>query len=223
MTFDLNRLDDMDDVEEALDEYQDELFKLFADSPEGQACAQADPGMGFWVTRLIDYGYSFTGVTVPQMAASDLEELLTEVFPRKISLAAPDHADDAIPELIAFWEYLKRAYQLANADEILSYLRSVRPEAFRTWMNDPSRFGMAKSFFMMGQAAGFDMTDEKESAAFVNLYNASLPLPGRSDLSLMSGLSRLLETGGHQKKDAAKAKHRRKIAKASRKRNRQRK
>jgi len=216
MTFDFNRLDDLDEVEGALDEYQDELLKLFAGSPEGQARAQADPDMGFWVLRLIEYGYNFTGVTPPQMDASDVEELLSDVFPRKISLAAPEQADDAIPELIAFWEYLKREHRLANADSILRYLRSLRPEAFRGWMNDPSRFGMAKSFFMMGQAAGFDMTDAKESAAFINQYNASLPLPGSSDPSLT------WEPGSHRKKDAAKAKHRRKLAKASRKRNRKR-
>lgn len=31
-------------------------------------------------------------------------------------------------------------------------------------MNDPSRFGMAKSFFMMGRQAGYDMTDQEETA-----------------------------------------------------------
>jgi len=39
-------------------------------------------------------------------------------------------------------------------------------------MNDPSRFGMAKSFFMMGQAAGFDMTTQEGAEAFMNWYNA---------------------------------------------------
>src|SRR5438477_5126872 len=124
MTFDLNRLDvidDIDDLEVVLNEYQDELLKLFADSPEGQARAQADPGMGFWVIRLIDYGYTYTETTLPKMTASDVEELLSEVFPRKISLAAPEDADDGIPELITFWEYLKREHRLANAEEILSY------------------------------------------------------------------------------------------------------
>jgi len=220
MTFDLNRLDnldDLDDVEDVLYQYQDELLKLFADSPEGQARAQADPGMGFWVAHLIEYGYRFTGNTLPQMREHDVEELLSEVFPRKISLAAPEDADDALPTLIAFWEYLKREHRLMNADEILSYLRSVKPEAFRQWMNDPARFGMAKSFMTMAQGAGFDLTDEKDSAAFVNLYNASLSLPDISDLSLP------LELGGPRKKSDPKAKYRRKMAKASRKRNRQRK
>jgi hypothetical protein len=133
MAFDIYRLDNLDDYEEdEFNEYQDELIELFADSPEGQSRAKEDPGMGFWVARLIDYGYSFTGKTIPQMDESDIEELLTDVFPRKVSLNAPEDADDALPALIAFWEYLKREYKLANAGDILGYLRSVKTEICTT-------------------------------------------------------------------------------------------
>ena len=41
-------------------------------------------------------------------------------------------------------------------------------------MNDPSRFGMAKSFFTMGKASGFDMTSEEGMGEFIQLYNASV-------------------------------------------------
>ncbi len=152
------------------------------------------------------------------MIDSNVEELLTEILPRKISLSAPEDADRGIPELIAFWEYLKREYKLAESDAILSYLRSVKPEQFRKWMNDPSRFGMAKSFFMMGQNAGFDMTDEKESNAFLNLYNANLLL-SRSGGDAPPAMG----PGGQRQKNAAKAKRTRKIAKESRRKNRKRK
>lgn len=217
MAFDIYRLDDEDYDEDEVYEYRENLLKLFANSPEGQACAQEDSGMAFWAQVLIDYGHSYTGSTIPLMTEDDVEELLTDVFPRKVSLSAPEDADEALPALIAFWEFLKREYKLANADEILSYLRSVKPAQFKKWMNDSSKFGMAKSFFTMAQSAGFDLSDEKESEAFVNLYNASRPLSAESDLSPT------LEAGGQRKKDAAKAKRLRKIAKASRKRNRKRK
>jgi len=228
MAFDIRRLDDGDYEEDVFNEYQDELIELFANSPEGQARAQADPGMGFWVARLIDYGYSYAGTILTMMTEDDVEELLTDVFPRKVSLNAPEEADDALPALIAFWEYLKREYNLSNADHILRYLRSVKPEQFRKWMNDSSRFGMAKSIFMMGRNAGFDMTDEKDSAAFINMYNANLLSSRQSDPSPALGdresdLSFTLGIGGGKKKADPKAKRRRKIAKESRKRNRKRK
>lgn len=168
MHFDIYRLDhlgEVDDFEEVLSEYQDALLELFFQSAEGQARVQADPGMGFWAAQLIDYGYTYVGVTIPQMQSVHLRELLTEVFPRKITLESPEDADDALPELIAFWEYLQHEYKLPEAHNILSYLRSVKPEQFRQWMNDSSRFGMAKSFIVMGKSAGFDIAAEKERQA----------------------------------------------------------
>jgi len=228
MAFDIFRLDESDYEEDEFYKYQDELLELFANSPEGQARAKEHPGMGFWARSLIDYGYSHTGTTLTLMVDDDVEELLTEVFPRKISLGAPEDADNALPEMIAFWEYLKREHKLSNANHILSYLRSVKPEEFRKWMNDSSKFGMAKSFFMMGQSAGFDMTDEEGSAAFLNAYNANLLSSRQSDPWLALGTREsdvLLALGisGEKKKADPKAKRRRKIAKESRKKNRKRK
>jgi len=41
-------------------------------------------------------------------------------------------------------------------------------------MNDSSRFGMAKSFFMAGQASGFDMSSEEETQRYIAQHKASL-------------------------------------------------
>ena len=64
---------------------------------------------------------NIANATLPKMKAPDVEEIVTELFPRKISLSSPDEADEAIPELIAFWEYLQREYQLSQAKSILKY------------------------------------------------------------------------------------------------------
>ncbi len=233
MAFDIHQLDEMDDFdEEVFYPYHDELLDLFHASPEGQAFAQTHPNMGFWAHVLMDYGYNYTGVTLPMMDANHVDELLTDIFPRKVSLGAPEDADDALPELIAFWEYLQREYQLPNADEVLDSLRAVKPAQFRAWMNDSSRFGMAKSIFAMGQQAGFDMSTQEGNEAFMRQYNANLARPATtpSMLELLgAGLQRSALGGagllpvGRDKKDAAKTKHLRKLARASRKKNRKRK
>lgn len=177
MTFDIHRLDKSDgyeeEVDEALEQYVEELMECFIQSPEGQAHLARDPEMGFYISQLILYGYHHLGATLPRMSASHVEELVTEVFPRKISLASPDDADDAIPELVAFWEYLKREHHLFQADAVLKFLRRIEPE-FKGMMNDPARFGMAKSFFMAGRQAGYDMTDQEESQKFMMEYNARI-------------------------------------------------
>jgi hypothetical protein len=217
MGFDIYQLKEEEFDEEQLRQYEDTLIDLFMNSPEGQALLKEYPGAGFWVHSLISYGSGYTGVTIPNMEVHYIDELLSELFPRKITLSSPDDADSAIPELIYFWEYLHREYQLPNSEPILDYLRELDPKEFKEWMNDPENFGMAKSFFMMGQKAGFDMTDQKDMDAFMHLYNASLPHRHASSES---------ETAGQKigkKNDRAKAKRLRNIARESRKKNRKRK
>jgi hypothetical protein len=109
MAFDIYQLDQLDDRDdEAMEAFAEELIELFSASPEGRAHRQVASGMGFWTGRLIDYGYIYCGVTLPEMKVPDVVELLSDIFPRKITLSSPDEADDTIPELIAFWTYLER-------------------------------------------------------------------------------------------------------------------
>ena len=173
MTFNIYQLDNLylDEAEPLLEDYQDEIIELFANSTEGQSYLETHSDMGGWIAHLIYYSYSYEGFTLPQMTDDDLQLVLESLFPRKISLFSPEDADDAIPELIAFWQFLKRQYQLSNADAILEYLHEIEPN-FRDIMNDTSKFGMAKSFFMMGQKAGFDMSTQEGLNQFTLHYNA---------------------------------------------------
>ena len=125
MTFDIHQLDNVefgDSVaEQALNEYQDAVLDQFINSPEGQARLEADPGLGFWSAQLIDYGYSYIGVTLPQMRVRDINEIVTGLFPRKITVASPEAVEDTIPELLAFWRFLKSAYGLTNAEPYCNF------------------------------------------------------------------------------------------------------
>ena len=175
MDFDINQLDhvefESEEGEEAFHEFQQALVERFTESPEGQARLQADPDMGFWTAQLMYYGWQYEGKSVPRMTVGTVDEVVTGLFPRKISLQSPEDADDTIPELTAFWQYLKREYQLPQADAVLKFLRDVEPD-FPGMMNNPSNFGMAKSFFAMGRAAGFDMTTQEGMNAFMLAFNA---------------------------------------------------
>jgi hypothetical protein len=115
--------------------------------------------------------------------------ILENLFPRKISLMPPEDADDVVPELIAFWHFLKREYQFKNADATLKYLKKLQPR-YRRIMNDSSRFGMAKSFMTAGIQAGFDMTTQKGLTAFQLQYNANL-MGGSADSPLNTLVSKL--------------------------------
>lgn len=215
MPFDIYQLDSVDAVNhETLQAYAESITGLFFDSPEGEALLQAGPNSGFWIIRLIECGYYQLGVPLPDMSAADIHELLREIFPRKIALCSPDEADEAVPELIAFWEYLDREYELPHTDRILAYLRGQSNGEFREWMNDSSKFGMAKAFFTIGQRVGFDMTDEREQQAFMHLYNSHV-LMAHEEAD-----AKFLKSRGGKKAARDARKRLRKIVKRSRQKNR---
>ena len=226
MAFNIHELDEIEydgtsETEEALEEYQDSLIEKFSISPEGKKHQKKYSETGFWIAQLIYYGIGYIGVTIPQMEKSDIVEIVTDLFPKKISLSSPDDANDAIPELIAFWNYIAREFKLPNAEKIISYLHEIEPD-FKSIMNDTSRFGMAKSLMQIGQSAGFDMTDSKEFKKFTQTYNEGLlsaqqedPLFDRAPLIKKSYSNNYLPSAKRNKKKKA-----RKIKKASRKKNR---
>jgi len=174
----LNQLDNLEydgslEMLTELEVYIDEIVEHFIASEEGMEYAKHDPDLGFWAAKLVDYGFTYEGVSLPQMETFDVEELLTDVFPRKISLGSADDANAVIPELLAFWHFIKREYNLEHADSILRYLQQIEGDYYAI-MNDSSRFGMAKSFMTMGQNSGFDMSDSDDANAFMQTYNQSI-------------------------------------------------
>ena len=222
MNFNINQLDKIEydgshESEEALENYQDSILEEFALSPEGKERLETDPEMGFWIAQHIYYGYGYIGVTLPQMDERDIHEIITDLFPKKISLSSPEDADEAIPELLAFWQFLRRKYKLSNADMILGFLAETE-SVFNAIMNDTSKFGMAKSFMTMGGKAGFDMTDQNQMNKFIQNYNENIPT-GQSDILSTRNVLNSTPENSQFKKVTAKKKQKRKMATASRKKN----
>ncbi len=173
MTFDIHQLDnlDYDDVGDLLDDYIDGAISQFDASSEGQAYAAAYPDTGGWISVFIELGYNYEGLSLPEMSVGTVESMMQSLLPRKITVGEAAEAEEAIPELAAFWGFLGREYQLPAAAEIRAYLLSIEGK-FGEWMVDPARGGMAKSFLMGGMAAGFDMGSEEGLRAYQQAYNA---------------------------------------------------
>jgi hypothetical protein len=222
MSFNIHELDNLDfydeKEEEAFDRYQDSLLEQFFNSPEGKQRLQLDPEMGFWAAQLISFSFSYIGVSLPKLNASDVHEIVMDIFPRKITTNSPDEANDTIPELISFWQFLKRQYKLPNADRILGYLSKVEPK-FKNAMNDPAKFGMAKSLMMSGKSLGFDMTKKSDFYKYALLHNISTASQPKEKAQEYQEPSIRQNT----KKIKNKKKKMRKMARASRKKNKKRK
>ena len=203
--------------------YREQLINLFVESPEAQALF--DEGISLsWADMMMDYSFGYIGVTPAQMTPDNLREILFDIFPRKVS-AEPDEAPDIIRELQAFWKFLQREYQLENAGACLKVLDDRAVRRLKEEMSNPANFGMAKSFFMMGKARGFDMYTEEGLNEWMETYNAELAagigqrVPSPFPPPITPTFSATFE--GSARKSQGQS--RQKMARVSRKRNRKRK
>jgi len=161
-------------------EYIDGLMTEFAQSAEAQPIQQTSGGVT-WAAMMLEYAFNYLGCTPSEMTLRDFNEVLFELFPRKVSVEA-DQAGTIVAELRAFWSFVARQYGLDNARKILATLDDQATDRLQKQLANPANFGMAKSFFMLGSQAGFDMTTQEGITAFQIAYNAGLssraPLPG---------------------------------------------
>src|SRR5215471_8720608 len=175
MSFDLNEavFDEQGSyLEEKASRYEEALMEQFAASPEGQAIQERGTELG-WARAMIHYAISYLAVTPPTMTVSDLEEVLYDLFPRKVITERGDGAE-IIQELQAFWRFLQRVYQLPQAKPMLARLTPQAARRLERELQKPTNFGMAKSFVLMGQQAGFDMESPEGMRAWVQAYNATV-------------------------------------------------
>lgn len=183
MSFNIHLLDNLDyeEAEDFLDNYIDTLIELFCQSPEGKAYAETTTEeIGGWIYNFLDYGYRYEELTPAKMSKTKVKLLMEQLLPRKVTVFNKADADTAIPELLAFWSFLEREYHLRSAKTVITYLRSIENK-FGNWLMDPARAGMAKTFFLGGIEAGFDMTTQEGLDQFKEFYNAQLANQKPSD------------------------------------------
>ncbi|MBI3184852.1 MAG: hypothetical protein HYZ28_22160 [Myxococcales bacterium] len=108
----------------------------------------------------MQFGFEYCGVSPAKMTVSDFEEVVFRIFPRKVSVGA-SQAGEIVDELRAFWRFVDREFGLKNAAQCLAALDDQAVKKLERKLSDPSNFGLAKSFVMAGQEAGFD-TDTEE-------------------------------------------------------------
>lgn len=187
----------------------DEVVRTFLASPEAAVLPDPEEG-GWWIGQFVNYAFDY-GLGPPvTLLAEDIVEILGEILPRKVTIESKEDATLAIPAFRAFFEWADRVTATRDTERILELLAQLEPE-FPSMMMDERRFGMAKSFLMAGRTAGFDMDTQEGLDAFTLEWNRahppSLPMPGTAP----------------RKEDKTAQKRKKKMEKASRRKNRRRK
>ncbi|HEU4728821.1 MAG TPA: hypothetical protein VFT22_13045 [Kofleriaceae bacterium] len=169
--------DELFDEGDELDEsrvatYSEAILRRFQASPE----AAAEPAAR-WSALVVNYAATYLGKTVMALSASELEEILFEIFPRKVSVE-PEAAPEIVAGVRAFLGFLCREYPSAHAERRLRVLEGNASQRLARLLADPRRFGPAKAFMMGGRAAGFDMSSQAGLDAWaVHMRENGLRLP----------------------------------------------
>ena len=125
------------------------------------------------MATFLEYAASYFGETVETMSCNDAREIVFEIMPRKVSTKA-ESADEIIFEMRKFWEFVDRAHHCPEAKRIVKLFDNKSIRKLRSALSNPENFGMAKSLFMSGSKAGFDMTTQEGLDEFMMAYNASI-------------------------------------------------
>ncbi|MDA0282743.1 MAG: SEC-C metal-binding domain-containing protein [Planctomycetota bacterium] len=149
------------------------LLNKFAGSSEFTSLPKSEYG---FVDYLLQFGANYLGVSLATMSVSDLNEIVFSIIPRKVMLEA-EFAADVIREFNAFFLFVDREYSLAGAKKLANLLDGEAAKRLANELGNRSNFGMAKSFFSAGKAAGYDMTSQDDLNQFAMAYNSSLGQP----------------------------------------------
>ena len=110
-----------------IDDYSNDLLIAFNASDEAQLLSDRQN----WSQLMLEYGFSHVGVSPAKMTRRDFEEVLFEIFPRKVSTGA-DQTESIIAELRAFWTFAARQFAARN------HRRSPRTFLRRRFANPPT-------------------------------------------------------------------------------------
>lgn len=160
-------------IPDAEQSYYERAWDLFSKSDEANQVVDRFGNLG-WFQMFLEFGISYRGEIVDGMTLASVMDWVLEYVPRKVS-TEPEQAASIVLELTKFWEYVDRVFELPASKSIIEWLKSDGLVAqLEAELSDPANFGMAKSMFMAGKAAGYDMTSEQGMAEYIAAYNQSL-------------------------------------------------
>ena len=150
----------------------------FRQSPESGALGETRLGIS---SVIVEFAAIYLNETIATLLPKGLEEILMDIFPRKVAVGADD-AETCIKDARAFYQYLKREHGLIQADACLDLLTDKRVDALAEALADDAESGFAKKMLEIGKAMGYDTDTPEGVDALVQAVN-------RGDVPAFDGLS----------------------------------
>ena len=154
------------------EDHFDALMSRFEEAPEASEEAQPIAEM------LVEYAASTFGATIVGLTPEEMKTLLFQVIPHKLTIE-PGAAPLIVETMRGLLTFVERELGAPHAAECLAALGPNAAQRLARELADESNFGMAKTLFIQGMRAGYDMTTEEGVAAFVKSVNDERPAPKR--------------------------------------------
>jgi len=158
---------------------------------ESQAARKLDPELfedaNFIAYHVLEYAWVYVGSGPEELDEFTLEEVLLEIFPRKLT-AERDLFEKIAPVTACFLKWLESEGILADASGLIETVRGWKDPIVANGMN-PRNWGMAKSLMMQAKADGVDIGDEQAIQWYLAEYNLRLMEGNLSAQADFGGLS----------------------------------
>jgi uncharacterized protein YchJ len=166
----------------------EELIVRFMESEEaGKLDPELFEDAGFIVNYVLEYAWIYVGSSPEKLDEYTLEEVLLEVFPRKIT-AERDLFEKVAPVTESFLRWLESEGILGDTSFLVETIRGWADTIVANGMN-PQYWGTAKSLVMQAEADGVDTEDEQAMQQYFvecNLRRMERNLSAQSDIRGLS-------------------------------------
>ena len=171
---DEDELDDEEDIDyDAAEKRADELASRFvASAAFTELPEEMRPEAGFTAFNLLAYAAMHEGKRPEELDERTLREVLTEIFPRKVTGDSAFFRNVA-PIVAALVRWLGSEGILDNADRLAGCVAKWTDEIVAN-AADKSRWGVAKGLAMFAEAQGLDPTDPKDMLKAQQEFNRRL-------------------------------------------------
>jgi hypothetical protein len=143
---------------------------------ESEAAGKLDPELfedaGFIAYHVLEYAWAYVGSSPEEFDKFTLEEVLLEIFPRKLT-AERDLFEKIAPVTACFLKWLESEGILADTVGLIKTVRRWKDAIVANGMN-PKYWGIAKSLMMQARADGIDTRDELAVQRYIAEYNLRL-------------------------------------------------